>query len=362
MLPSPVAIDGPGCLRTFVATFRVFLQSYDERKKLWKPRGVDAYFANYLAAWVFYDVRMHDKHHGFAAAQAWFATSRNNRGVWGGGNEGPELESTARACVALLIDPARLALEHVRTAIDYLLSEQTDEGWWPGEFLQHRSNQPYYGAMLPISFALSAALHAAAQNERLAGRIRESQAKLRRHLEHRYDRGEFAVMGALDENPVRALSWGIRMYVNSEGSRGDILQTTAEKLESAIKDEEACSKMNLQDLYNVVHSLSMLKVPICDPPMAAAFREIERRVADGVLQGSEHSFRYSGGIMLAYLHAWRAHPISECFQQFLAPLLLEATEGRTAKLRHLVREHWIALAGLIIGVVSTVATIAALWK
>ncbi len=355
----PPAIDGPGCLRAFVTAFHVFLHSFNERKKVWTAPGVDAYFANYLTAWTLYEAGLH-KHPGLLAAQEWFKASRNSRGLWGGGDEGPELESTARACVALLIDPTRPALDHVRTAIDYLLGEQTADGWWPGEFLQHRSNQPYYGAMLPISFALRIALRAGGQNERLSAHIRESQQKLRTYLEQRFERGEFAIMGVLDENPVRALSWGVRMYLNAEGDRPEILNSSIKTLSAAL--QEPAAAMNLQDLYNAMHSLALLGVPVCEPAIATGCREIESRIGDGFLQGSEQPFRYSGGVMLAYLHIWRAHPISECFLQFLTPLLADATEGAAARLGHAVREHWIALAGLVIATVSAGAAIMALWR
>lgn len=355
-------LDIPQSLQVLLKCYRVFLEAYDKGKKAWRATEADPYFINYVAAWVLYEMGVHEIHDGFRSAQDWFIKSRNNRGLWGGEKEGPELESTARACVALLIDSRQAELDRVKLALEFLVQQQTSQGWWPGEFIQYRANQPYYGAMLPISFALNLALAAKKDDGELIQHIRASQLKLCRFLEQRFDEGNFSSMGVINENPIRALTWGIRIYINASGERTDIKEHVATQLRAILQSTSDFAKFDYQDLYNIIHSLALLKVSLAEPEVARACLELQRRAEKIDFNSSEHTLRYAGGTLLAFLKLWRAHPLSKHYEQFLEPMVKKITTREHIEWQRLLREHWLAIAGLLIAVISAIAAILQLLK
>jgi len=359
---SHLPLDLPSSLRTFVKCYRMVLEAYDHRAKHWRAAGADPYFTNYLAAWVLYEVGIDEEHEGFRFAQDWFIKSRNSKGIWGNEGAGLELESTARACVALLLDPERADLERVRTALEFLIEQQAPQGWWPGEFVQYRSSQPYYGTMLPISFALKLSSAVARENDVSTHRINDSRQRLCKFIEERFDRGDFSKMGVIEENPIRAASWGTRIYLNAGGERNDILKTVTRQMLGFLHTTPDITKLEFQDLYNVVHSLALLGVSLEERAVAIACHELQRRVEKAGLGTTEQWFRYSGGLVLAYLKLWGAHTLSQYYQQFLKPMIENATISKPTDLRDFVKKHWVALAGLLIGFVSAIIALVQLLK
>lgn len=231
--------------------FSHILTYYDPVRNEWvNPKG-DPFQSNYVVAWTFSLLNLvRDKK--FTSTQDWFYRERDESGLWGYRNGGMQLESTARASCALLFGSRESTAKALVPAIDFLLSKQDPEGWWPGEFFDTLSNTPYYGVMLPISLALSTARGQPGLNSPLIEKIEKARYNCAKFLERRWDSGAFTNGGLKLDMDVEILSicWGARIYANVGGKRLDIIEAILQYIESRICEKTSIQRYNIRTLYN----------------------------------------------------------------------------------------------------------------
>jgi hypothetical protein len=283
----------------------LLLRCFDPVKRTWgESERDDEIFNDYVVIWACYEAGIADRSEISGAVQS-IENKRNQKGYWCYDQGRKSVQATSRALIALILGGQK-DKEKLVPGLEHIMSKQLTDGGWD-EAGDVRSEVSGLGGTLPVSLALTTFRRKIGPHKLLDRSIETSLDECNQFLNKELAK----YLDNPDASPEGLLkySWIIRGLCTAGP---DFLRQPRDKLDELAKpmlseidnnESDIWKESSYQQLYNVVHSLSLLGYTSDNKPtLTPAQRWLQLRFADATpttVRGRGREVRYLSGAVLA---------------------------------------------------------------
>jgi Squalene-hopene cyclase C-terminal domain len=292
-------------LATIAREAHLLLRSFDLEQKHWREtKGDDALFANYVVVWACSSVGLIHRAE-ITDALGWLKDTRQSDGTWSYAKGKKRTQATSRALIALL-QGKKISEQETRPGVDYVIACQTDEGGWPDEESDVKSEVSGLGQTLPAIFLLRLFLLNFGPFPALERAINQCKNWLEKQV------NELETTALNSQDDLMKYSWAIRALYNADPSISkDRAEQLCLRLLEVLRNRSSFvwTAANHQLLYNVVHSLGLLGCGLNFSDVLLATLWSTQRYQDenpATIRTEQRKVRFLAGVLLAQAHVYNA--------------------------------------------------------
>lgn len=288
-------------LLSIIKDAHLLLRTFDLKNKCWSgTEGDEALFANYVNIWACYEVGLKGRKE-INNALEWFIKKRNQEGIWSYNHGKKRTQATSRALIALLLTD-KISPEKALPGVHYVVRQQSEQGGWPDEESDVQAEVSGIGQTLPAIFLLSLYKRKTGDSKSVQDAIDRCKIWLENEIH------TLRHNASSTNDWLLKYTWALRIYVNATNNSSFAFEEAQElsaPLLIELKNNSSClwklGDKNYQALYNVLHSLTLLKNNLENPAIELGLNWLHQRfehVYPSDIKAKGRELRFLSGLII----------------------------------------------------------------